>query len=152
MSFEEIDEVIFTVSNSVYGRYEGISDAENGVIYTQDDDCITDIRPILDAYESGLIVNAMTPEHAAQYRGRVSLVGFGAIFDRSLVDVLDGWERDELFLRECDRVFTGLNRRKTVYPSIRMLPQATAENRMYREPGHNSARAEIERRIQQFAA
>lgn len=147
-SFPEIDDIWIVQGDTVFNRYRAAQlSAVHDVIYTQDDDCITDLRPILEAYEPGIIVNAMTPDHQAKYPGRQTLVGFGAIFDRSLTGVLDGWEQDELFLRECDRVFTALNEHKTVFPRIENLPHATSENRMYREPGHFGARAAITRRI-----
>lgn len=146
--FPEVVRIHIESSPNVYGRYVGIERLhEHPIIYTQDDDCITDLQPLIDAYEPGVIVNAMTPEHAAQYPGRVTLVGFGAIFDRVMVAALHGWEQDALFLREADRVFTALHPHKTVFPKIDILPCATAGNRLCRQPEHHASRKAIEQRI-----
>lgn len=145
--YPEIEDIEVIAGTTPYNRYIAAARAVNEVIYTQDDDCITDIRPLIEAYESGLIVNAMTPQHAAQYPGRQTLLGFGCIFDRWLIDCLRGWEQDALFLRESDRVFATLNPHKSVFPEIRLLPQATADNRLYRQVEHLPARYEMNQRI-----
>lgn len=150
-SFKEIEEITVIQAGSVFGRYIGIDQAKNKIIYTQDDDCITDVAAVLAAYKPGVVVNAMTKEHATQYPRRASLVGFGAIFDRNLVRCLDGWERDELFMRECDRVFTALNRCEPIFPEIRILSQASDPDRLWRQPEHNQYRVAIERRIYEKA-
>lgn len=144
--YPEIDDIHIITGDGPYTRYQ-VENCAHKIIYTQDDDCLTDLRPLIDAYESGIIVNAMTPAHASQYPGSITLVGFGAIFDRSLVRCLDHWEKDELFKREADRVFTAIVPHKTVYPKIQMLPWATDESRMYRQPEHSRRRLEINQRI-----
>lgn len=145
--FKEIEEIVVIQAGSVFGRYIGIDQAKNEIIYTQDDDCITDVAAVLEAYKPGVVVNAMTQDHAKQYQRAATLIGFGAIFDRNLVRCLDGWERDELFMRECDRVFTALNQCEPIFPEIRILPQASDPERLWKQPAHNQFRAEIERRI-----
>jgi hypothetical protein len=145
--FKEIGEVIVIQAGSVYGRYMGIEQAKHEIIYTQDDDCSTDVEAILAAYKPGVVVHAMTPAHAAQYPRRATLIGFGSVFDRKLVRCLDGWERDELFLRECDRVFTALNRCEAIFPDIYILAQANHSDRLWKQPDHHRSRAAIERRI-----
>ena len=146
-TYPEIDEIEVIAGDTPYNRYVAAARAKNDLIFTQDDDCITDIRPLINAYQPGIITNAMTPQHAAQYPGKQTLIGFGAIFDRSLINVLDGWERDALFFRESDRIFATLNPHKTVFPAIRLLPHATAANRLYRQPDHVAARFAMEKRI-----
>ncbi len=146
--FPEIDEIVIVTGGTPYNRYLAAERAKNDVIYTQDDDCLTDLRPLIDAYLPGLIINAMTPAHAAQYPGRQTLIGFGAIFDRKLaLTCFDEFERDDLFYRESDRVFGTVNRHFTVYPMIEILPCASAPNRLYRQPDHVSARFRMEHRI-----
>jgi hypothetical protein len=145
--FKEIEEIVVIQAGSVFGRYIGIDQAKNEIIYTQDDDCITDVAAVLGAYKPGVVVNAMTPEHARQYPRRATLVGFGAIFDRNLIRCLDGWERDELFMRECDRVFTALNRCEPIFPEIQILPRASDPDRLWKQAEHNRCRLEIESRI-----
>ena len=147
-TYPEIQDISTVESDSVFGRFLGVAQkAKHDVIYTQDDDVITDLRPILDAYEPGIIVNAMSPEHQQHYLGTQTLIGFCAIFDKKLIDVLLGWECDPLFLRTCDRVFTALNKHKVVYPKITHMPYATADNRMYRQPQHFGDRVAITQRI-----
>lgn len=145
--YGEIDDIHIVTGDGPYIRYEEAANCRHGVILTQDDDCLTDLRPVIDSYEPGIIVNAMTEAHAANYPNQQTLVGFGAIFDRDLISCLDDWERDDLFKREADRVFTALIPHKTVFPHIEMLPWASSENRMYRQPEHFHSLREINKRI-----
>ena len=145
--YPEVKEVLVMVGDTPFNRYLGARKAKYEVIYTQDDDCITDLRPLINNYRPGLIVNAMTPQHAKNYPGRQTLIGFGAIFDKGLVHVLDGWEQDDLFLREADRVFASLNEHFTVFPEIDILPCASAPNRLWCQPDHIAKRIAIEERI-----
>jgi hypothetical protein len=146
-SYPEIDEVVTVIGTTPYNRYLAAETAKRDVIFTQDDDCFTDVRPVIDAYTPGLITNAMTREHAAQYPGRQTLIGFGAIFDKAMLRSLDGWERDALFFRESDRIFATVNPHKTVFPDITILPHAHAPNRLWKQPDHVAARMAMERRI-----
>lgn len=148
-SFPQIADVRVVVGDSTYNRYLYGRSADEAIIYTQDDDCLTDIGPILEAYEPGIIVNAMTREHAARYRGAQTLIGFGSIFDRSLIDtVMDSkWERDDLFFSKADRIFGTINQHKTVFPKIEILPHATDDNRLYRQKNHGHLVAAMNRRI-----
>lgn len=152
-SFPEIGEIRFPIGSTPFNRYLAMEQSAADVTYTQDDDCVTDIGPLLEAYEPGLIVNAMTPEHAEQYRGAQTLIGFGALFSRGLIHgVLDisTWKRDELFYRESDRVFATINTHKTVFPSIEILPHAHDANRLWKQPDHNAARVQMNKRILQL--
>jgi hypothetical protein len=147
--YAEIDEIVIVKGDTPFNRYLAAVRAKNEAIFTQDDDCVTDLRPLLDAYEpgSGAIVNAMTLAHAAQYPGRQTLIGFGAIFDRAIVRCFDGWERDTLFFRESDRIFGTVNPHVTVFPAIEILPHAYASNRLWKQPDHVAARIAMEQRI-----
>lgn len=104
---------------------------------------------MLDAWEPLFVVNAMTPEHAAQYRGRQTLIGFGALFHQAnLCCFRDyNWEKDSLFLRESDRIFGTVNKHKTVFPKIEILPHAHNPNRLWKQPDHLTARFAMEERI-----
>lgn len=143
----EIDDIQIVIGDAVFNRYVGAERARHGIIFTQDDDVISSPREIIDAYLPGTVVNAMTIAHASHYPGRATLVGFGSIFDRDLISVLNGWERDELFLRECDRVFTALNRCSSIFPELAILPCANDPERLWRAADHHAMRKEIERRI-----
>jgi hypothetical protein len=128
----------------VYGRYFAMAEARFPVIYTQDDDCIVDAAALVAQYEAGVIVANSDPKHrevnAPLYRNGISLIGWGAIFDRELAGVfsryLAQFAFDDLLLRECDRVFTGLNRLKHVEVPFRNLDRASAPDRMWRESRH----------------
>lgn len=148
-SYPEIAEVKVMVGDTIFNRYLGALEAKQEVIYTQDDDCITDIRPILQAYDPRLIVNAMTKRHAKQYRRRQTLLGFGSLFHRSLLQNLmdPKWIRDELFYSKCDRIFSTVNEHKTVFPKITLLPYSTADNRLYRQPDHGAKVTAMNERI-----
>ncbi len=147
--YSEIDEIKLMIGDTPFNRYLGMESAKNEIIYSQDDDCITDLRPLLEAYEPGVIVNAMTPQHAAQYPNRQTLIGFGALFHRDLLRCFSdyNWKRDALFYRESDRIFPTVNPHKTVFPWIEILPQAHHDNRLWKQPGHIAARREMDQRI-----
>jgi hypothetical protein len=150
--YPEITEIIIKIGDTPFNRYRGAVQAANELIYTQDDDCVTDITPLLAAYDSAFICNAMTPEHAKSYPGEETLVGFGALFDKRRLAVFGGWKRDALFYRECDRVFATLNPHKTVYPKITILPHAYSANRLYRQPEHGPSHVAMRERISQYKA
>lgn len=149
-SYPEIREIMFEISGTQYSRYKAARKALHDTIYIQDDDYITDIRPLIESYRPGCIVNAMTPQHQVGYQGVETLIGFGAIFDKSLLSVLDGWEEDPLFLRESDRVFATLNPHVTVFPEIEALPWATAPNRLCFQPDHGLSHVAIRHRIDNY--
>lgn len=139
----------------VYGRYLGALEASNDYIYVQDDDCVIDIQRLCAEYQQGELLCNLKPHHrdvyAAQYPG-ISMVGWGAIFPKSMIDFspyLDRYPEDELFLRECDRVFTWLNRAKTrvVDFGVQDLPHAFHEDRMGREIRHGNDLMEIRGRL-----
>ena len=138
----------------VYGRYAAIKEAKHPVLYSQDDDCVVDTAAIVAAYERGHVVCNMPAAKQAEYAAiapGIALVGWGACFDAAAVTVFDRYlERygpDELLLRECDRVFTCLNRTKLIDVPITHLPQAF-DGRMGNESRHLDDLAEIRRRIQ----
>ena len=137
-SYPEVAEVKVIVGTTTFNRYLTASEAKQDIIYTQDDDCITDLRPLIRNYEPGIIVNAMTRAHARIYRRAQTLIGFGAIFDKSLVaSVMDAkWERDGLFYSKADRIFATVNQHNTVFPKIRILPYAEDQDRLYRQHDH----------------
>lgn len=147
-TYPEIDDIEVIVGATPYNRYRTAAAARHDVIFTQDDDCLTDIRPVLDAYQPGRITNAMTESHLKAYPGRQTLMGFGALFDKSMLSVFDGWEIDDLFLRESDRVFATMHPHFSVFPSIHILPWAFADNRLYRQPEHGPAHMAMMARIE----
>lgn len=143
----------------VYGRYAALAETTHSIIYTQDDDCITDARAIVAEYEPGKVVCNMPAAKREEYRTlapRAGLVGWGSCFDRELAGALDlyleRFEKDELFLRECDRVFTELNPIKFVDVPYKNLPCAYFASRMGNERRHLGDLAEITRRVSSLIA
>jgi len=149
--YPEVRQIIIEIGDTPFNRYLGAEKARYPVIYTQDDDCITDIRPLIERYRPAILVNAMTAEHEPNYRGqRDTLIGFGGIFHRDRLSVLNGWERDPLFLRESDRVFTSLVPYETVFPQIEILDCSCNGDRMWKQPEHTKAGEQIRERINVF--
>lgn len=140
----------------VYGRYLAALEAANEYIYTQDDDCMVDIEKLCAEYQPAELLCNMTHSHQECYEKRcpgIALVGWGAIFPKSMVDFsryLARYPEDELFDRECDRIFTWLNREKTriVNFEVANLPHAHAKDRMGTEARHGNDLFEMARRLQ----
>ena len=139
----------------VYGRYLAALEASNEYVYVQDDDCVIDVQRLCAEYQPGELLCNVKPHHhevySRQYPG-MTLVGWGAISPKSMIDFspyLDRYPEDELFLRECDRVFTWLNREKTrvVDFGVQDLPHAFGIDRMGYEVRHGNDLMEIRRRL-----
>lgn len=143
----EIDEIIIQDNNEhnfiSYGRYIGASKAKNETIYVQDDDCIVkNIDDLIEAYNGTTVVNCLKPSHMDLYKGRDTMFGWGAIFDRVWANVL--WKyrfiygADNVLYREADRIFSYLTKvgHKTILGDIVDFPSASGENALYRQPEH----------------
>jgi hypothetical protein len=137
-------------SRGPYGRFEAVKKAKFDIIYSQDDDCVVDI-PALMAQWDGHFISNMKQNRVAEYPGQITLTGWGCMFRKELIDVLDRytekWGFDALFLRECDRVFPGLNRHKNVFVDVENLPSATAPDRLSCDPRHWDYLAAIKQRV-----
>ncbi len=135
----------------MYGRFTSMLGAKHDVIYTQDDDVLTDPAKICAEYKPGWVTTNVPPERRAFYSDGVTLIGWGSVFDRSLVAAFDKYfehyPMDDLFLREADRVFTGLNRCRNIDVPIRHLGYAYAMNRMGQQTNHLASLAAIRQRI-----
>lgn len=138
----------------VYGRYESAHKAAFPVIYVQDDDCIIDAAAICAEYEPRVITLNWPEAHRSVneciYKG-CAPVGWGAVFDSGLMEAFDRYYRhfriNDLFYRECDRVFTALNPWKAIEVRKRDLDRANDASRMWRESRHLEDFAEIRRRL-----
>ena len=138
----------------VYGRYLAAMKASTEYIYTQDDDCLINVARLCKEYEPGELLCNVLPTHQPFYQstGGIQLVGWGAIFPKSMIDFspyLAKYPEDELFDRECDRVFTWLNRDKTrvVDIGVEHLPSAHGKDRMGAEARHGADLMEIRKRL-----
>ena len=145
------------IDQKVYGRYLGIYRAKHDFIYVQDDDCIVPVEDLATPYVGNGVRRELwcnvQRSHSEFYRPLgCTLVGWGAIFPRILANWAFAQYRsvfpvDELFLRECDRVFTGLTPFHEVDLGVDHLPHAHGVDRMGMERRHGDDLAEILRRI-----
>jgi len=141
----------------VFERYLAAFSALTDFIYVQDDDCLVDGARHCREYDpaSGELLCNMLKGHQADYLNwpGVSLVGWGSIFPRSMVDFspyLSRYSEDDLFYRECDRVFTYLNRQKTrlIDIGVTHLEIAHGKDRLSLDPRHGNHMREIYQRLQ----
>lgn len=150
---------------AVYGRYAALEYASNEIIYVQDDDCIVSNPAEIAAAANGLrlpadlagtpghlfdaIVCNMPQEFRHSFYEEHALSGFGAAFPKHLPGRTFVWFKDraeiadDLFNRACDIVFTGLTQRVLVDVPVRSLDYASDPNRMWKQPNHQSERAEV---------
>jgi len=154
LPFEEVQiwDNSILIDSKIYGRYRAVERTRAEWIYTQDDDCIVrDIHAILAAVDRMAVVCNMPPERRPFYNDGIALVGWGCVFHRDCLGVLEQylecWPNDELFARECDRVFTALNRVKLVNVPFDHLPHAFGKDRMGEEKRHYGDLARIRERI-----
>jgi hypothetical protein len=138
----------------VLGRFVGALAARNELLYVQDDDCIVDAEALAAQYQPGEILCNMPLDRRAEYRETgITLIGWGCIFPKlalgSLVRFIMQYPADALFRRECDRVFTYLNRDRIRHVEVpfRQLPYAHGMDRMGREDRHRADFLEIRRRL-----
>jgi hypothetical protein len=134
-------------------------DRADPIIYVQDDDCVTDAAAIVAQYKPGLVTCNMPAEFRAGEYGenfptlarQSALVGFGAVFDSSLLAAfapyLEIWPHDDLFNVECDRVFTALNLTKFVDVPVERLAVSWDPDRLGCRPDHQARWKQIRRRI-----
>ena len=116
--------------------------ARHDHLYYQDDDCLAPIPDLLDAYAGDQITCAMKPSHLQAYgRSRIALLGWGSLFPKATVNVLNSyravWGEDALYCRESERIMTYLS-----FPQVRLdlpihdLPSAFMPDRLSMQPGH----------------
>jgi hypothetical protein len=122
-----------------FGRFVGASEARHDLIYVQDDDLLVPVEALYGEYVSPGIVANRKPDEGWRF------VGAGAFFDRRLIPAAFGpylaaYPRDDDFLRAADVVFAYANPYTSVWVGYEDLPWQTAENRMYRQPGHYEVR------------
>jgi hypothetical protein len=140
-------------TNGPYGRFEAIKRAKYDIIYTQDDDCVVDVPALMSQWDGHFISN-MKANRLSEYPANITLTGWGAMFRKELIDVLDKytskWGFDELFMRECDRVFPGLNTHKNVFVDVENLPNAFHPNRLSAHPKHWEYLEQIRGRVREL--
>lgn len=139
--------------HKVYGRYCAALSAKHDTIYVQDDDCLIDPLALLALYTDKMkVLCNMTEKHSAHpyYKWRIKLVGFGAFFQKSMVN-FDSYTAqfpmDDLFMIECDRAFTALNVCVEAHVPITQMPYSGDQDRLWRLPDHGTRMQEINRRM-----
>jgi hypothetical protein len=152
LSSLDADEVIIRRGHGgVWERWEAAMSARHDVVYVQDDDCVVDFAGVIAAYDEARVTCNMLTSHRSDYRDDIALVGWGCVFHKVMLSsfgqYLMRFPEDELFLREADRVFTGLNPLKLIDIGVTHLPYAHGAERMGREARHAADMREIRRRI-----
>jgi hypothetical protein len=158
-----VDELIVVRGlGGVWDRWTAVRRCRNEVIYTQDDDVVVDVPWVLAEYVPDFVTCNMPMDWRPSYKDGIALVGWGAVFSASMVvqafdryvdyfrpDVR-GFLDDDVFRRECDRVFTGLSPLNLIDVPIEHMPWANGDDRMCRrahDPMHGAYLAEIRKRI-----
>ena len=138
----------------VFGRYLLIypDDHTTDVVITQDDDCaLPDWSGITRHYTPGIVTCNVPMHRRPEYSDGIALVGWGAIFDRNLTSVFNLYFKhfpiDDLFITECDRVFTGLNRVQLIDVPFTHLSNAELSDRLHKRANHWDKLREIRERI-----
>jgi len=121
------------------------------VVYVQDDDCVVDVEALWEKYEPGVLTTNMPVDRRAQYPVG-ALMGWGAIFDwflpmQAFARYLAHYPKDEFFLRECDRIVTGLTSLKLVDVPVTHLPYAEGADRLGSDPNHQKDLNEVRHRV-----
>lgn len=149
--------LILTNCDSPHRKQELFEKAKFDHIYYQDDDCIGPIDELLSAAELGRITCAMKSGHIHAYaHSRIALLGWGSIFPKSAIRVLDYYRtqygEDDVYRRETERIMTWFN-----YPQVRLdlpiidLPSASAPDRLSNQPGHREFIPIVEERCAAIA-
>lgn len=136
------------------GRFKAASEANESLIYTQDDDVYPGNIQRLQRTHSGSkgITCYLDESHIAfsklnyrhEYAGGVcyeTLMGYGGFFNRDNLAVLDRWDGDERLLsRKADRIFAMLLDcpHAELESVVEHMGGARSESALYKQPDHLS--------------
>jgi hypothetical protein len=139
----------------VFSRFIAAQNAPSDYVYFQDDDCIVDLSAYPWDLTGNHVLCNMPKEYRKNYPGPTQLLGFGSVIPRSLIvptfnRYLAYYPLGPMLLRECDRIFTGLNPCRLCNVPITHMPYAMDEDRMYRRPEHNVQRRVAEEQIREI--
>lgn len=161
----EFDEIIVWDNSKaikdlkVFGRFAGAFIARNDFIYIQDDDCLILTKDLVSEFISrtifptSVLCNFPHDRRNEYQKTGIALLGWGTIFHKSQLSVFDKYlthyPMDDLFLRECDRIFSYLTRNHTHYTEVEMrqLPYAFGNDRMGKETRHSHDLRTIRERL-----
>lgn len=143
----------------VYARWQAAAQAKCETVAVVDDDTIVDWDALLAAhrFRGDCAITCNMPQRWRKgYEGTgISLVGFGAILPRSAAMAgfvsynAAGLPGDEVFLRECDRVWSYAMRHQIHWADvpIKQMDYSTAPDRMYLQSRVGEDYREIRRRL-----
>jgi hypothetical protein len=137
----------------VYGRYLAAEMATNDLIYTQDDDWgPADLRFLLDHHTSGTIT-AVVPSTHIKKLDRNKFVGWGSLFNKSCLDVFQGYlnkyEEDFLLYREADLLFTNSNLYTSHLSQPRQLVNDDSRS-LFLQPAHYQYHEDMLARVKEL--
>ena len=152
LSSIDADEVVIRRGHGgVWERWEAAMSAKHDVVYVQDDDCVVNFDGVVEEYDPSVVTCNMLTSHWSDYPDGIALVGWGCVFHKTMLSAfgqyLMKFSEDELFRREADRVFTGLNPLRVIDLGVHHLGAAFGADRMGREARHGDDLKEIRRRI-----
>ena len=144
--------LMLTNCDSPHRKQELFQKAKYDYLFYCDDDCLPPIQELVERSKPNIINCAMTEHHLQIYaRSRIALMGWGSIFPKKTIHVLDAYREeygeDHLYRRETERIMTWF-----AFPQNRMdLPiihtaSAHAEDRLSMQPDHYSYIPEVEQR------
>jgi len=153
-----IDEILIADNSAenhyCYRRFELALKAKNDLIYVQDDDCINhDISTLYKEHEDltcgatqGYVDALSSPPYS---NTNLALLGFGSFFWKDTIDFekyLSRYPKDELFMREADRIFTLLHSFPPKVIKCAIEERDETKDSMSKEVRHLSDREEVIRR------
>jgi len=125
-----------------YGRYAGIAEAKNDVIFHQDDDLIAPVAQMLEEYDPVADRDTIVANNRADEEWL--LTGIGTLFHRDLADCFDEYISlygfDAEFCRVSDVVFAYQHPYRRVVMPYTDLAWAATPDRMHLQPNHYSER------------
>jgi hypothetical protein len=144
--------LFLTNCSSPHVKQSLFAKARYDFLYYQDDDCLAPIHQLLQRAVPSMITCAMKPSHLRAYaQSRIALIGWGSVFPKRTIDVLDQYRavygEDPLFRRETERIMTYLS-----FPQCRLelpiedLPSAYAPDRLSMQPDHYGYIEQVEDR------
>lgn len=123
---------------SCFGRYAGIEEARNEIIYHQDDDLVAPVAAILDAYRPvedrwAIVANNRPDEEWP-------LTAMGVLFHRDLANCFDGYADlygfDADFCRVSDVIFAYQHPYRRIWVGYQDLPWQIWPDRMHLQADH----------------
>jgi hypothetical protein len=143
LSFAFGEVMILTGCDSPHRKQELFAKAKYEYIFYQDDDCIAPIAQLAELSKPDMINCAMKAGHIAAYaKSRIALLGWGSIFPKSVIKVLDLYRakygEDFIYERETERILTFLNFDKQIRIDLPIvdLPSAYNPDRLSMQPRH----------------